>query len=134
MCGFGHAGIRDLLAGLIEVLAKVFRIAKFSDLRRSVGRVSLIDELTVLGKKWAPPAEDFHLQVCARAGRTYSKAPFDESKRAFLSSATWTRTTDLVINSHPLYRLSYGGIKKRALRRATNKKIPKVRAGCQGSG
>ena len=25
------------------------------------------------------------------------------------SSACWTRTSDLVINSHPLYRLSYRG-------------------------
>jgi hypothetical protein len=26
------------------------------------------------------------------------------------SSPTWTRTTDMVINSHPLYQLSYRGI------------------------
>gem|GEM_PF-3248208 len=31
-----------------------------------------------------------------------------------LSSPGWTRTNDLVVNSHPLYQLSYRGIRRNA--------------------
>lgn len=38
------------------------------------------------------------------------KGPARNWQGLLFSSPTWTRTTDLVINSHPLYRLSYRGI------------------------
>ena len=43
---------------------------------------------------------------------TGGQRPIGRSQRAECSP-TWTRTTDMVINSHPLYQLSYRGMRRR---------------------
>src|SRR5690242_9381465 len=51
---------------------------------------------------------------CPRAGEGKRKGPWTfvqgPESTGESCSPTWTRTTDLVINSHPLYQLSYRGI------------------------
>ena len=47
------------------------------------------------------------------------------------SSPTWTRTTDMVINSHPLYQLSYRGMRRACLRDAG--RICQYRRGLRGA-
>ena len=43
------------------------------------------------------------------------------------NSVGWTRTSDLVINSHPLYRLSYRGIMRSEVARPERFELPTAR-------
>ena len=67
-----------------------------------------------------------------------AKIPQTSCLRDLHGSPNWARTSDIMINSHALYRLSYGGIKKKREKQKLfsilkSRRLPILPGGCPPS-